>query len=62
MKPAALNGEDYEAVYIFTQVGRQREVWAKNNKQIRFFYIFKVALVKGEGEISEGATRGTKEE
>lgn len=49
-------------MYIFTQVGRQREVWAKNNKQIRFFYIFKVALVKGEGKISEGATRGTKEE
>ena len=38
------------------------EIWVENKKaDSRFIYIFKIFLVKGDDEFSEGGTRETKD-
>lgn len=52
-------------MYIFTrvEVTRKLETWAENKHAgFRLIYIFKLALVKGDNEISEEKNREIKEE
>lgn len=49
--------------WVCVKINRQLEAWAENkHANFRLIYIFKLALVKGDGEISEQKNREIKEE
>lgn len=50
-------------IFTHVEVTRQLETWPENkHADFRLIYIFKLALVTGDGEISEEKNREIKEE